>query len=99
MNQSELINADRYNPNHMLDSLTAIIGVKNDIGLARKLKVSEQVISKMREGKISVSASMMMWLHEASGLSVQELRQLLGDRRAKCRMTCNWISARSKIGE
>lgn len=70
----------------MLDMLSRRVGAQNDGGLARKLRVSRHVITMVREGKISVSASMMLWFHEASGLSFEELRGLLGDRRARYRV-------------
>jgi hypothetical protein len=88
MNKFKLVSAGKYDPNHLLNCLIKIIGVTNDAGLARKLKVSERIIIMMRERKISISASMMMWLHEASGLTIEQLRNLLGDRRAKHRLTC-----------
>jgi len=88
MNTVKSAKASTYDPNHLLNYLLEKIGVANDAGLARKLKVSERIIKKMRERKISISASMMLWLHEASGLTMNELRELLGDRRAKYRLTC-----------
>ena len=81
-----LVKATRYDPNHFLDCLIKMTSVANDAALARKLKMSPRVITKMRERKISISASMMMWLNEITGLTIEELRGLLGDRRAKHRL-------------
>lgn len=96
MNKLNLIKATRYDPNHLLNCLLNITGVASDVALARKLKISARVITMMRERKISISASMMMWLHEATGLTIEELRGLLGDRRAKHRLTfCRYAGAHS----
>jgi plasmid maintenance system antidote protein VapI len=77
-----------YNPNHMLDTLMRKMDIENDTALARKLKVTTPTITMMREGRISISASMMICFHKASGMSVRELRELLEDRRANYRLTC-----------
>lgn len=87
MNELNLAKPKKYDPNHLLNCLMKIIGVANDAALARKLKMSARIITMLREQKISFSASMLMWLHEASGLTIAELRGLLGDRRAKHRLT------------
>jgi antitoxin HigA-1 len=77
---------ENYNPGYMFDTLIARMQLKNDEELAQKLKVAKPVVTLMREGKLSISASMLIWLHEASGISLQELRTLLKDKRAKHRM-------------
>jgi hypothetical protein len=76
-----------YNPNRLLDALIERMGLKNDGALSRKLKVATSVISNIRDGRMPVGASMLMWMHEATGISLCELRALLGDRRAKFRLS------------
>lgn len=87
MTSVNLVKTNRYDPNHFLNCLIEMTGVANDAKLARRLKVSPRIIKMMRERTISISASMMMWLHDATGLTIEELRGLLGDRRAKHRLT------------
>lgn len=74
-----------YNPATLLDALARHLQLTSDHALSRKLKVTRQVIDNIRSGTLPVGASMLLWMHEASGISIDELRRLMGDRRAKCR--------------
>jgi hypothetical protein len=76
-----------YNPNRLIDALIHHLGLKSDGALSRKLKVAKSVIKNIRHGHIPVGASMLMWMHEATGISINELRALLGDRRSKYRLS------------
>jgi len=78
----------QYNPNHMLDALIEKMGLENDAAFAQRIKLARPIVAMLREGRMSISASMMMWFHEASGISMKELRQLIGDRRLKYRLSC-----------
>lgn len=75
-----------YDPNRLLDTVLARLGVNSDKALSRKLQVSDSVISKIRSRRLPVAASLLLWMSECTGASIQELRQILGDRRAKARM-------------
>jgi plasmid maintenance system antidote protein VapI len=72
-----------YNPNHLLDTLLGKLQLKNDAALARALQVAPPVLSKIRHQKLPVGASMLIRMHEYSGLSIRDLRDLMGDRRTK----------------
>jgi hypothetical protein len=76
-----------YNPNHLIDTLSANLRMKNDAALCRVLEVSAPVISRIRTGSLPISGSILLRMHEVSGLSIKDLRFLLGDRRAKFRTT------------
>lgn len=78
-------NAALYNPNRLLDALLQRLGLRNDGALSRKLNVARGVLRRIREGQIPVGASLLLWMQEASGIGVEELRALLGDRRARMR--------------
>lgn len=75
-----------YDPNRLLDTVLARLGVNSDKALSRKLQVADSVISKIRSRRLPVAASLLLWMSECTGASIQELRQILGDRRAKARM-------------
>ena len=77
----------RYDPNNLIDSLIEGMSLKNDAALARALEVAPPVISKIRHGRLPVGASLLIRMHEASELSIADLRQLMGDRRKKFRMS------------
>jgi hypothetical protein len=83
--QKEAIHA-MYNPNRLFDALIKRMGLENDGALSRKLRVATQVISNIRHGRLPVGASMLIWINEATGISICELRELMGDRRATCRL-------------
>lgn len=82
-----LLVKDTYDPNNLLDALIEKMGLKNDAALSRRLEVQPPVISKIRHRRLSVGASLLIRMHEESGLSIRELRALMGDRREKQRIS------------
>ena len=76
-----------YDPNTLLEQLIAHLGLKNDAALSRILEVAPPVISKIRHGKLPVGASLLIRMHEVSGMSIRDLRSLMGDRRDRFRMS------------
>jgi plasmid maintenance system antidote protein VapI len=73
----------QYNPNHLLDILIEKLRLKNDAALSRALEVAPQVISKIRHHRLAIGATLLIRMHEVSDISIRELRNLMGDRRAK----------------
>lgn len=86
MNQSEAFTKG-YDPDHLLDALIEAMQLTNDRALARRLNVAEAVVRNIRRRKLPVTGSMLMWMHEATGISIAELRRLMGDRRTKFRLS------------
>jgi hypothetical protein len=79
-----------YDPNHLLDVVMYHLGLKSDGALALHLKLARAVIHNIRARRTPVSATITLLLHHATGLSVDDLRALMGDRRAKFRLaTCH----------
>jgi len=78
--------AVRYNPERLLDAVTAILNVKNDAALARALEVAGPVIHRIRRRHTPVRASILMRMQDASGIPIGELRAILGDKRKTFRM-------------
>ncbi|HEV2610152.1 MAG TPA: hypothetical protein VGU61_07780 [Noviherbaspirillum sp.] len=85
MTEQEITIAGPYNPDRLLDTLVEKLDVDNDTELARKLKVARPILEMIRRRELGVSASMLMWMHEASGMAIRDLRTLLGDRRGRYR--------------
>lgn len=83
-----------YNPNQLLNTVRARLGLASDGALSRKLKVARDVIGDIRAGRLQVCGSMLIWINEATGISIDELRRLMGDRRAKCRLSVSFVSSR-----
>ena len=84
---SNLLANETYNPNNLLDALIERMNLKNDAALSRVLEVQPPVISKIRHRRLPVGASLLIRMHEESGLSIKELRELMGDRREKQRIS------------
>lgn len=76
-------NNESLNPNLLFDTMLIKLNLKNDLALALVLGAAPSVISKMRHLKIPVGATMLLRLHEVSEVSIKELRNLMGDRRAR----------------
>jgi hypothetical protein len=76
-----------YSPARLLDTLIDNLLLKNDAALCRALEVSPPVLSKIRHRKLPVGASLLIRMHEVTGLNIRDLRFLLGDRRTKFRIS------------
>lgn len=85
-----------YDPNHLLDSLIEKLNLKNDAALSRALEVAPPVISKIRHRRLPVGASLLIRMHEVSDLSIRELRNLMGDRREKFRISDKQFKPKDK---
>lgn len=82
-----LSSQESYNPNHLLDTLRERMKLKNDAALSRALEVAPPVISKIRHRTLPVGASLLIRMHEVTQMSIRELRDLMGDRRTKYRLS------------
>jgi hypothetical protein len=76
-----------YDPDRLLDAMLEHLKLKNDAALSRALEVAPPVISKIRHRRIPVGAAILIRMHEVSGLTIRDLRYLLGDRRKKFRVS------------
>jgi hypothetical protein len=76
----------KYDPNNLLDTLIKKLGIKNDAALSRVLEVAPPVISKIRHKTLPVGPNLLIRIHEETGLSIREIRALMGDQRPKFRM-------------
>ncbi len=86
MTQGEGLGGD-YSPGRLLDTLAAKLNARNDAALARAIEVAPAIVSKIRHGRLPVGASILLRMHEASGIDIRELRDLMGDRRGRHRMS------------
>ncbi|RYZ86176.1 MAG: hypothetical protein EOP06_14975 [Proteobacteria bacterium] len=76
-----------YDPDKLLDAMLEKLQLKNDAALCRALEVAPPVISKIRHRRLPVGASMLIRMHEVTDMSVAQLREILGDRRQKYRLS------------
>jgi len=87
MEQVKMQSMQRYDPDQLLASLIGRLNLKNDAALSRALEVSPPVISKIRHRTLPVGASLLIRMHEVTELSIRELRELMGDRRRRMRIS------------
>ena len=87
MTTTKLTDDLAYDPNNLLDALIEKMQLKNDAALSRALEVAPPVISKIRHRRLPVGASMLLRMHEVSDVSIRDLRDLMGDRREKFRIS------------
>jgi plasmid maintenance system antidote protein VapI len=64
-------------PNYFIDTLVSHLNLKNDAALSRFMDVAPPVLSKIRHGRLSVTATMLIKAHDATGLSINQLRDIL----------------------
>jgi hypothetical protein len=79
--------ATTYSPNRLLDFVIDKLSLKNDAALARTLGIPAPVISKIRHGRLSIGATLLIAMHEETECTIRELRDVMGDRRQKFRIS------------
>jgi len=63
-------------PNKLIDGLIDHLSLKNDASLSRALDVAPPVISKIRNRKLPVGASILVRMHDVTGLPINDLRKM-----------------------
>lgn len=79
-------NPGDYDPNHFIDQLAVRLRAKNDAALCRLLGVEPPLVSKIRHKRLPIGAPLLIRVHEVTGLAIDDLRRLMGDRRRKYRI-------------
>jgi hypothetical protein len=77
-----------YSPDRLLDTAMQWLGISTDKALAKKLGFTPHVIAGLRSRHIPIAAWMLKWIAECTGIGLEEVRHILGDRRAKVRPSC-----------
>ena len=65
------------NVNALLDAIINRQKLKNDAQLCRLLEIQPPVISKLRHGHLPIGASLLIRIHEETGMSIRELKDYL----------------------
>jgi DNA-binding transcriptional regulator YdaS (Cro superfamily) len=76
-----------YDPNRLLNAVMSCLQVTTDTALARALKLKPSAITDVRTGHRPVSATLALLLEQVTGMTMQDIRQLMGDRRARFRLS------------
>jgi hypothetical protein len=73
------IELNAVNSNALLDKALKLTHLKNDAALSRALEVAPPVLSKIRHGRLPVGATLLIALHEITGMSIAEMKDILND--------------------
>jgi len=66
----------------LIDNVIERLGLKNDADLARELGTYATVISKIRNGRIPLSASVMVRISEATGWPTRQIKAVIAGEGA-----------------
>jgi len=80
MNDQPNVDKNTFFPHKLIDGLIEKLSLKNDAALCRVLSVQPPIISKIRHGHLPVGASLLIRMHEETGLSIRDLRVMMGDQ-------------------
>lgn len=64
------------NVNGILDAAIKRLELKSDRALSRALRVPPPMISNLRHNRISLGPTLLLRIHEASGISISELKSM-----------------------
>jgi hypothetical protein len=67
------------NPPRLIERLRELKQLRSDAQLCRVLQVPPPMISKIRTGRINVSAGLMIRIHEVFELPISELRKMMSE--------------------
>jgi uncharacterized radical SAM superfamily Fe-S cluster-containing enzyme len=62
-------------PNKLLDHVLDITKIKNDAKLSRALDIAPPVLSRVRHGTMKVGASLILKIHELTGMPIKEIKK------------------------
>lgn len=71
---------DCKNPPKVIDRLRDMKQLRSDAQLCRLLQVTPPIISKIRTGRMKISAGLMIRIHEVYQLPFSELRGMLAEQ-------------------
>jgi hypothetical protein len=70
-----------YSPSDLIDKLMILFNLKNDLSFSKKFGFSPSHISKLRHKKTVISPNFLLRIHDASQISIIELKKMLKDKR------------------
>lgn len=75
---TSLLNDPNYNPDRLLDAVISTLRLKNDAALSRTLGVAPPMLSKVRHRRLAIAAGLMIQIHDATRMSIDDIRLLMG---------------------
>jgi hypothetical protein len=80
------LNTRTYNPSRLLDFLAVRLDLHSENALSKALSLSSGLLQDIRAMRQPIAGGRLLCMQEVSGLSIDALRHLMGDRRRTCRM-------------
>lgn len=68
----------RLKPHKLLDTMIAEFKLKNDAALCRLLELDKGQISKLRNGRLPVNATHILYIHDVTGWEIKRIKALAG---------------------
>ena len=65
-------------PHKLLDTIIAEFKLKNDAALCKLLELDKGQISKLRNGKLQVNSTHILYIHDVTGWEIKRIKQLAG---------------------
>jgi len=81
MKHLSAFDSGKFDPNPLLDTLLQKFKLRNDAELSHFLKVSASAISRLRSRQSPLTPGLLIRMHDATDMSIRELRALMGDCR------------------
>jgi hypothetical protein len=78
--RADLLSSEAYDPKALIAHVKKALGIKKDSDLVKLVGFNASVISKVRHKRKLLSAELLLAFHDLTGLSVQEMRWVMGDR-------------------
>ncbi|HEX7642661.1 MAG TPA: hypothetical protein VF472_10695 [Burkholderiaceae bacterium] len=75
---SALLTTPGYDPARLLDAIQSKLHINSDAALSRALGVAPPILSKVRHRKVPITPWLIIQIHDAAQLSVEEIRALMG---------------------
>ena len=86
-----IVKAAPYNPSDLFDLLGKKYSIKTDVQLGILLGIGNPLICKIRRRIQPISGSLLIRIHEITGMSIREIKDVMGDRRSKQRASRNQL--------
>lgn len=68
---------NKKTPSDLIDLIIKKLDIKNDAALSRVLEVAPPVISKIRNDKLPVGATLIIRIHELTDISISDIKSYL----------------------
>ena len=76
--RKEMLANPDYDPDALFDYVSKKLGARSDKQLSQMLGIHQTVISRARNRYKGISSNVLLQIHDATGISIRTMRELLG---------------------